>query len=73
MHAAGRDGARIAGEAAARRHASTAVSSLGCQISAFRTPLGAKHDHGISPLLPMGRPHYAGNARLMLASKCNSG
>ena len=59
------DGARIAGEAAARRRASTAVSSLAYQISAFHAPPGAKHDHGISPFLSMGRPHYVEKARLM--------
>ena len=53
------------GESAAGRHASTAVSSLVCQISAFRAPPGAKHDHGITPFSSMGRPHYAGKARLM--------
>jgi hypothetical protein len=62
-----------AGEAAARRHASTAVSSLACQILAFRAPPGAKHDRWISPFLSIGRPHYAGKARLMLTTKRNSG
>src|ERR1700732_404581 len=49
---------------AARRRASTAVSSLVCQISAFHAPPGAKHDHGISPFLSMERPHYVEKARL---------
>src|ERR1700730_14975032 len=70
MHLLSRgDGARIVGEAAARRHASTAVSSLVCQTLAFRAPPGARHDHWISPLLSMRRPHYAGKARLMLTTK----
>ena len=43
----------------------SAVSSLACQISAFQAPPGAKHDHGISPFLSMGRPHYVEKARLM--------
>jgi hypothetical protein len=70
-YSAGRDEARIAGAATARRHASTSVSSLVCQTLAFRAPRGAKHDHWISPFLSVRRPHYARKGRLMLTTKRN--
>jgi hypothetical protein len=69
----GQGESRITEEAAARRHAGTAVSSLVCQVPAFRAPPGTKHDLGIFPFLSLGRPPYAGKARLMLPPKRNSG
>ncbi len=61
--------ARIAEEAAARRHAGAVVSSLMCQIRALHAPPRTKYDLGIFPFLSLGRPDYAGKARLMVALK----